>query len=171
VFCDRCGVAIQADQPFCSQCGRRIIGAVSAAQQARSRVQQHTHLLGILWLAFSAINAVGGLVLLVIGNTLFPHLHEMGAPAEVPTGFLGAIVSTLGIIILAKAAVGFVTGRGLLHHEPWARIAALVLAFISLFHIPFGTAIGVYTLWVLLPNDSQQEYDALVAKQTARASA
>ena len=34
-------------------------------------------------------------------------------------------------------------------------------------NIPFGTALGVYTLWALLPSQSQQEYEALV---TARAS-
>jgi hypothetical protein len=37
-----------------------------------------------------------------------------------------------------------------------------VLAFISLFNVPFGTALGVYTLWVLLPGSSQEEYEALV---------
>ena len=40
-----------------------------------------------------------------------------------------------------------------------------MLAFISLFlNIPIGTAIGVYTMWVLLPSQSQQEYDALAVK-------
>jgi len=34
----------------------------------------------------------------------------------------------------------------MLRREPWARIVALVLGFISLFNIPFGTAIGVYTM-------------------------
>jgi hypothetical protein len=124
-------------------------------------------LLGILWLAMSAINAVGGLFLVVLANTLFAHLHEMGAPQEVPTGFLTALVSTLGIIVLAKAACGFFAGWGLLHREPWARVVALVLSFISLFNIPFGTAIGVYTMWVLLPGASQQEYDALVPARAA----
>jgi hypothetical protein len=46
-------------------------------------------------------------------------------------------------------------------------VVALVLAFISLFNIPFGTAIGVYTMWVLLPGQSQQEYDALVGARAA----
>jgi hypothetical protein len=42
-----------------------------------------------------------------------------------------------------------------------------VLAFISLFHIPFGTALGVYTMWVLLPGESQREYDGLVEARAA----
>jgi hypothetical protein len=167
MFCDGCGGAIQPGQAFCSKCGKQFVGPVSFLQPVPGRVQSHMHLLGILWLAVSALNAVGGLVLIVVGNTLFPHLHEMGAPANVPTPFLSAIVSTLGIIILAKAACGFIAGWGLLHREGWGRIVALVLAFVSLFNIPFGTAIGVYTMWVLLPGASQREYEELVEKPAA----
>ena len=51
-------------------------------------------------------------------------------------------------------------------------MVALVLAFISLFNIPFGTALGVYTLWALLPSQSQQEYEALVtARESGKAFA
>jgi hypothetical protein len=46
-------------------------------------------------------------------------------------------------------------------------VVALVLGFLSLFNIPFGTAVGVYTLWVLLPAQSQQEYENLVAARAA----
>jgi hypothetical protein len=81
---------------------------------------------------------------------------------------LSALFDALGIIVLAKAACGFIAGRGLLHREPWARTWVLVLAFISLFlNIPIGTAIGVYTMWVLLPGQSQQEYDAMVGARAA----
>jgi len=167
MFCDGCGTAVQPGQAFCSKCGKQIVGPVSVTQPLPGRVQSHVHLLGILWLAMSAFNAVAGLILIVLANTLFAHLHEMGAPPEVPTGFLSALLSTIGIIILAKAACGFFAGWGLMQREAWARVVALVLAFISLFNIPFGTAIGVYTMWVLLPGQSQQEYDALVATRAA----
>jgi hypothetical protein len=168
MFCDGCGTAVQPGQAFCSKCGKQIVGPVSLMYQIPGRVQSHVHLLGILWLAMSAFNAVGGLILLILGNALFPHLHEMnGVPPDVPVGFLTALFSTLGIIVLAKAACGFIAGWGLMQHEHWARVVALVLAFISLFNIPFGTAIGVYTMWVLLPAQSQTEYDALVDDRAA----
>jgi hypothetical protein len=171
MFCDGCGAAVQPGQLFCSKCGKQIIGAAGIAQTGQGRVQRHSHLLGILWLAASALNAIGGLILLVLGNALFPHIRQMGAPPEMPVSFLVALFDTLGIIILVKAVVGFYGGWGLMQREPWARVLVLVLAFLSLINIPFGTALGVYTIWVLLPGPSQQEYDTLVATRGAQASA
>ena len=168
MFCDGCGTAVQPGQAFCSKCGKQIVGPVSVMHApVPGRVQGHLHLLGIMWLAISAFNAVGGVVLYILANTLFARLHEMGAPPEAPTGFLRPLLSVIAVLILVKAAVGFIAGWGLLQREPWARIIALVLSFISLFNVPFGTAIGVYTMWVLLPSQSQQEYDTLTADRAA----
>jgi hypothetical protein len=167
MFCDGCGAAVQPGQGFCSRCGKPVVGPVTALQPRRSRVQEHVHLLGILWLAISAMNTIGAVILFIIANTLLAHLHEMGAPPEAPTGFLRPLLSAVAIFILVKAACGFIAGWGLLQREPWARVIALVLGFIGLFNIPFGTAVGVYTMWVLLPGQSQEEYDALVAARAA----
>jgi hypothetical protein len=168
MFCDGCGAAVQAGEAFCSKCGKQILGTVVATQAMPGRVQQHGHLLGILWLAISAFNLLGGVFLLILGTAFFPHLHEMpSVPRDIPVGFLSSLFCFLGILILAKAACGFIAGWGLMRHEGWARILALVLAFLSLFNIPFGTAIGVYTMWVLLPGESQREYDVLAAAKAA----
>ncbi len=168
MFCDGCGAAVQAGQAFCSRCGKQIVGPVLALQPMSGRVQEHVHLLGVLWLAVSALTTIGGLVLLILGTTLFPHMRELTqVPPDVPLGFLCALLNTLGILVLAKAAAGFFAGWGLLRREPWARTLSLVLAFIALFNVPFGTAIGVYTLWVMLPSQSQKEYDAMAGAQAA----
>ena len=124
-------------------------------------------MLGLFWLAFSAFNTVGAVILYVLANTLFAHMRDLGAP-EAPTAFLRPLLSVVAILLLAKAALGFLAGWGLLQREKWARIVVLVLAFISLFtNIPFGTALGVYTMWVLLPSESEREYDALVEARAA----
>jgi hypothetical protein len=166
MFCDGCGAAVQPGQSFCNRCGKQIVGPVTAMQPRLSRVQQHIHLLGILWLAISALNAVAGVILYILANTLFAHMHDFGAP-EAPTAFLRPLLSVVAILILAKAACGFIAGWGLLRREPWARVVALVLAFLALINVPFGTAIGVYTLWVLLPGTSEREYEALAADRAA----
>jgi hypothetical protein len=168
MFCDGCGTAVQAGQAFCSKCGKQIVGPVAVTRLVGGRVQHHGHLLGILWMALSAFNAIGGFFLVLVGVTFFPHLRALGKlPPDVPVEFLSSLVTVIGILLLGKAAFGFFAGWGLMQHDRWARVLALVLAFISLFNIPFGTAIGVYTLWVLLPAESQSEYEGLAAAKAA----
>jgi hypothetical protein len=43
----------------------------------------------------------------------------------------------------------------------------IVLAFIALFHVPFGTALGIYSLWVLLPAEADAEYAEQVRRQNS----
>jgi phage shock protein PspC (stress-responsive transcriptional regulator) len=130
-------------------------------------VQEHVRLVGLFWLALSAFNTVGGVFLYIFANVMMPHMRQFTAP-DAPTAFLRPLLGVIAILLLAKAAFGFLAGWGLLQHERWARILALVLAFVSLFtNIPFGTALGVYTMWVLLPSQSEQEYDTLAETKAA----
>ena len=167
MFCDGCGAAMQPGQAFCSKCGKQIVGPVSLVQPRPGRVQEHVRLLGLFWLALSAFNTIASIILYVLANTLFAHMQELGAP-EGPTSFLRPLLSVIAMVVLVKAALGFIAGWGLLQHEPWARVITLVLAFISLFtNIPFGTALGIYTMWVLLPARSEEEYETLVRARAA----
>jgi hypothetical protein len=125
----------------------------------RGRVQEHLQLVGILWLAISALNALGSVALYIVANTIFARGGAAGP------GFLRPLLSVVAILMMAKAALGFVAGWGLLQREPWARILTLVLAFISLFNVPFGTAVGVYTMWVLLPGESEREYELITGER------
>ena len=52
---------------------------------------------------------------------------------------------------------------GLYHRQPWARVMGIVVGALALIRIPFGTALGVYTLWVLLPEGSGREFEEMVA--------
>jgi hypothetical protein len=71
----------------------------------------------------------------------------------------------LGVLVLIKALLGFAAGWGLLQRESWARTLTLVLGFLSLLNIPLGTALGIYTIWVLLAPQADEEY-----RQLARAA-
>ena len=160
MFCDVCGTELGAGQQFCSRCGKKVVAGTSLAYPRPGRVQEHIRLLGILWLAVSALNAVAGAGTLVFANAILPHLGEMGGP-PVPEGFLRPIGNVFAFYLLAKAVLGFAAGWGLLQRESWARMLTLVLSFFALFHVPFGTALGIYSLWVLLPGPSEKEYEGM----------
>ena len=162
MFCDGCGATVQPGQGFCSKCGKQIVGPVAMMQQ-RGRVQNNLQLLAIFWFAISAFNAILGAALYIVANTLLAP----GGPAGAPS-FLRPLLSVVAILVIGGSALGFFAGWGLLHREPWARVLTLVLAFLMLFiNIPIGTAVGVYTMWVLLPGDSEREYENLVAARAA----
>jgi hypothetical protein len=96
-----------------------------------------------------------GIALHFVANIIFNPVTHPERPA-----FLHPFLSALGTFLILKTFAGFATGWGLIQREPWARTTALVLAFVSLFfNIPFGTALGIYTLWVLLPSEAEGEYE------------
>jgi hypothetical protein len=68
--------------------------------------------------------------------------------------FGGAALGFFGIIHLLLA-------WGLYERQSWARILGIVIGILALIRFPFGTALGIYTLWVLAPEGSAREYDAL----------
>jgi hypothetical protein len=119
---------------------------------AKGRIAGHVRLLAIFWLAVSTFRLIPALVLLTISQ---PDLHVF--PADVPD-FVPVLLKAIGTALLLGGAAGIAVGWGLLQRLPWARMLAIVLGCVSLLDMPFGTAVGIYTLWVLLPAASEEEY-------------
>jgi len=159
MFCDNCGYQIPEGQRFCGGCGKQV--GIAQVRVSDGRVGRHIQLVAILWLAAGFINFIGAAALFILGNTLFPAILRTADP-NVPIGaFLQGMFTVLGILIGLKALLCLVGGWGLLQRESWARPLVLVLGIVSLINIPFGTALGIYTLWVFIPGQSEQEYQRL----------
>jgi len=78
-----------------------------------------------------------------------------------PQAWLAGIGSFVAVFVLLSAAVSFLVGFSLINRKPWGRTLAIVMAILVLIRIPAGTALGIYTLWVLAPAPSGAEYDAI----------
>lgn len=159
MYCDQCGGQLQTGQARCVRCGKPVTGPVECGS---NRVREHVKLVGILWMAYSALHLVGGVAVLMVAKFVVLRIGALpnGPPPEMLM-WLRPIISIVGWLILAKAALGFFAGWGLLQREEWARVFGLVMGFVALLNVPFGTALGIYTLWVLLPAQSEQEYKTL----------
>lgn len=149
MFCDRCGTKLAEDARACSSCGKQF---VSLTPPTRG-IAGHVKLLGVLWIVHGAFNAIPGLVLMTVFSARF-------LPSDVPP-FVFNFMPFLGSLFLLAGACSMLVGIGLLMRVGWARMGALILGALNLVHIPFGTALGIYTLWALLPSDHEQEYRTL----------
>lgn len=173
MYCSNCGAAVQAGMKFCNACGRPVEAAAQAVPmsaavaplpssapstgaltpaKARMRLDKHLKLLGILWIVTSLMRLIPGIILFFFKN-LFSGF--MPGPARM---FFLPIAGLIGAMLVATSLAGLAAGIGLLERRTWARVLAIVLGIIHMIHFPFGTALGVYTLWVLMPNECQQEY-------------
>ncbi|HLK20304.1 MAG TPA: zinc ribbon domain-containing protein [Bryobacteraceae bacterium] len=165
MFCNHCGQEVQANQRFCGGCGNPAHPVPPPPQpyvsSAAGRVGRHVKGLAIFWMVLSALNLLkaGGRFFgaRVIGHWGHDWFDDGGF--GFPVGeILPAVLSTMGLISLVLAAVGFVVGFGLMERRPWARTLAIVVGIIALLHPILGTILGIYTLWVLLPGDAEAEY-------------
>ena len=178
MYCVNCGASMQADQAFCSACGKPVQLAAQPVSQAvpppmaqaanpsayqppaqpyaqpgaRGRIAAHLRTLAVLWLVVSGLHLVSGLRLFTLGHIGIPFVPFPLAP------FFTPLMSALGVFAMISAVVGLVVGWALLQRESWGRVFAIIMAIIILPRIPFGTALGIYTLWVLVPADSEVEY-------------
>jgi hypothetical protein len=156
MFCSACGAQIQPNLSICPNCQRPISSVI--APTLPGRLDRHLRTLGILWVVAGALFVIPGLVLMTISSIV-----RVAIPATETVGRVVAplVLSIIGGSLFVVAAGGILVGWGLLKHQFWARIAAIVLGIVSLLHPPFGTALGIYTLWVLLSDQGGAEYDRL----------
>lgn len=111
-------------------------------------MEKHVTVLGILYIAFSALGLLLAIIIFtaVVGGGIISGDSE----AMAITGIVGPAIALFFVLLSAPGLIG---GIYLLKHRPWARILVLVLGFINLIEIPIGTALGIYTIWVLFKNE------------------
>lgn len=69
---------------------------------------------------------------------------------------LTIIALVVGGFLLLVSLPGILAGAGLLAFRPWGRILAIVLGILNLPGFPTGTILGIYTLYVLLDDDTSR---------------
>ncbi len=153
MFCDRCGAQIQSSANFCPACGRNFAPAAPGATGAYTggRVTRHVRTLGILWLVYAGLRVLQSLALNSFVNA------DRWVFAQAPF-FVHGLLRGVGAFMLIAGIAGALAGWGLVERRPWARMLAIVLGILVLLNFPFGTALGVFTLWVLAPAPSEMEY-------------
>jgi F0F1-type ATP synthase membrane subunit a len=103
---------------------------------------------------------------IIIGAFIFIILTAIGFASrdEDALAVLAAIGTIVSIFLFVLSVPGIIGGIGLLKRKEWARILILVVSAIDLINIPIGTALGVYSIWVLVNDETVKLFSAAFMK-------
>ena len=118
-------------------------------------MKQHVTVVAALHIGFGVLKVlIAALVFfLVVGGGIISG----DAEAMAITAVVGLAVSSF---LVLTALPGIVGGLGLLKYKNWARVLVIFLAVLDLIDFPFGTMISLYTMWVLLNNDTSELFES-----------
>jgi hypothetical protein len=132
------------------------------------RVHRHLQTLGILWCVLGVYRVVTGLLGMIFLRSFTTHnfgrhawMFGGGFHGAMPPMWMAGLWPLIAVSTIFMAALALIAGYGLLNRAPWGRTIAIIAAIFALIKFPFGTALGIYTLWVLAPGASGLEYDAI----------
>lgn len=178
MICSACGNPLSPDARFCPRCGGQTLfqpqpgSPYPQPPMPYDRVSRNIQGLGILWLVYAALRIFSGVFGVLILHGLFGH-HFGNSDFNLGWSPFGSMwLANLWPMALFSLLTGvcciLLTGYALLTRQPWGRIFAIIFGILALIHLPLGTALGIYTLWVLAPGASGDEYAALTDAQHRR---
>jgi hypothetical protein len=179
MFCSQCGQPV-GSQPHCPKCGGTVAGVTppvvpgtppgfpGVVPYSLSRVTRHVHTLGVLWIVFAVYMVLQWLLVLPLlhmalggGRWMAGSDTWIYAPFH-PGGWLLHIIA---IVVFSRAILSLAVGVALLTRQPWGRTFAIVVAVLTLIKPFLGTILAIYTLWVLLERNADQNYAQLAAQR------
>ncbi len=171
MFCSQCGQPIR-QQAFCSACGAATgigLTANNAVARIFSRVSRHVQTVGVLWLAYAGYVLLHWLLAITFMRSYFAgHAWFMGTPMGMsPFPFAanwGWLIPLITAILIVRSILSVIVGIALVTRQPWGRTFAIVMAVLTLIKPFTGTALAIYTLWVLWGPYAREEYSQIVAE-------
>ena len=117
----------------------------------------HLHLLSILQMVWGAIGLLLGVSTILLGVGAIAS--GWAAPGEeLAAAITAALFGIFAVAVLAGGGANAWAGAAIGRRQPSGRLAALWLAVLNLFVLPFGTALAIYAFWVLLHNESRAQF-------------
>ena len=121
-------------------------------------MSSHVELVGFLFIIWGLLTTLVGLSTLALGVgavALITSASRGGSGGQFAAGLTVAAFTTLAIIAIVWGVAHTLVGVSVRRHNASARLVALMLGSVDLLLLPYGTALGVYALWVLLNEEGK----------------
>jgi hypothetical protein len=113
-------------------------------------MRKHVTVVGAIHIGFGTIGLIGAIAIFFALN----FAKGMVGDDDVAQTVVGFLSISLPLLVGFMSTLGLVGGIGLLSYQSWARFLVIVVAALGCLNIPIGTLKGVYSLWVLLQDDT-----------------
>src|SRR5712692_2482884 len=121
----------------------------------------HVDFVGVLFIIWGLLTALVGVSTLALGVGAIALITSPthGGGRQVAAGLTAAAFTALAVIAMLWGAAHVIVGVPLRRHRPWSRLGALMLGSVDLLLLPYGTALGVYAIWVLLSENGKRLFE------------
>ncbi len=121
----------------------------------------HVKVVGVLNIVWGAVGLLGAcIVFFMLGGVAgMVAVLEESPDAALVVSILSVLAVAIAGLIALLSLPCLIVGYGLLRLRGWARVLGIVLSILHLLEIPFGTALGVYGLVVLLNERTGRLFD------------
>ncbi len=170
MYCSGCGQALIAGQPACPRCGRPNTASIPPIPGLQFQLDSYAgkvRALSIVWFIWAGLSLAMGIVGMAFAKAFMagrfgPWAHGgwNDGPFR-PEWFGPAMIHFVWVVVVLRSALALVPAWGLMERAPWGRIVAIVAAILSLLKFPFGTALGIWTMVILLGYRNSTLYEQL----------
>jgi hypothetical protein len=120
-------------------------------------VNLHIDVLGRLHTVWGTFGVLAGVSFGILAFGLNGAIAEFAGFEHPGQAAVSVFVLFASIQVVAGVAM-IAIGAALNRRKKSGRFVALVAAILNLIVVPFGTALGIYTFWVLLNDDARREF-------------
>jgi hypothetical protein len=115
-----------------------------------SKMKKHVTIVGSIQIGFSSL----GLMAAVAVFVALTFARGFVGDDDVPQNVLKFLSISIPVLVGSMSLLGLIAGICLLLYKPWARYVVIVLSTIGCLNIPFGTTKGIYSIWVLIQDET-----------------
>ena len=124
--------------------------------EKQRNMKQHVSFVGALHIGFGILGILGALAIFLTFQFVFQFVEDDIIAQEV----LAFIGNSIALLVLFFSILGVIGGIGLFSYQQWARILVMIVSAINCLNVPVGTAKGVYSIWVLMQDETIELFDA-----------
>jgi len=114
------------------------------------KLDGHKKVLGILYVISAVLTVTAMVLLRAFLTIIFSIALDKADPDDrVVIDMVLSLLQFLPYLIVMFISIPtLIAGIGLLAHQRWAPLLAVIMGCLKLFSFPIGTAIGVYAIWI-----------------------